>query len=85
MAQMYFLSRRPSTLFTGASSFPYALAAGLWVWTLGRLSLLPALFWTVIAAGMATLLTVAWMTQKALTQRFARFADGRPCWNHCPS
>ncbi len=74
-SQLYFLSRRPSALLS--IFIPYMFAAG--IWSFGRLPLLAALFWTIVGAVVAMLLTLAWTIQKAITQRFARFAEGRPC------
>ncbi len=74
-SQVFFLSRRPAALLS--VFVPYALGASIWLFP--RLPTLTALLWTVVGAAAATLLTLAWTTRSAINQRFARFADGRPC------
>ncbi len=74
-SQVVFLPRQPLALLS--IFVPYVLAAG--IWTVMHLPPAAAIVWAVVVAAVGTVLTVAWATQKTLTQRFARFAEGRPC------
>jgi hypothetical protein len=74
-SQVVFLPRQPLALLS--IFIPYIFAAG--IWTMMHLPPAAAIVWAVVVAAVGTVLTVAWATQKTLTQRFARFAEGRPC------
>ena len=74
-AQWVFLPRQPLALL--AIFVPYVLAAS--VWTFLHLPPAAAVLCAVAVAALGTALTLAWVTHKALTQRFARFPEGRSC------
>lgn len=74
-AQWFFVPRQSQALL--GIFLPYALASTFW--TFRHLPPAHAVVWSLVIAVVGTGLTLAWATQKTLTQRFARFAQGRPC------
>ncbi len=74
-AQWFFVPRQTQALLS--IFLPYALASTLW--TFRHLPPAHAVVWSLVIAVVGTLLTIAWATHKTLTQRFARFPQGRAC------
>lgn len=74
-AQRVFLPRQRQALLS--IFLPYGLASALW--TFRRLPPAEAVVLSLLIATIGTALTLAWATHKTLTQRFARFPQGRPC------